>query len=183
MVELHLDRLPPGRSSLELDHVLVRADQELQGHRVEGFTAKVRGTLDVDAMDHKVLVHGEFEAERDMICDRSGEEFPLAYPVEIEVLVMRQPGRGRDEYNEDDNWVIHQPGGLVDLTEALLEAVVLDQPQHVVSPAWQKAEALRLSEADAEAEESSEDADTEAIDPRWEALRKLRETERREGDD
>jgi uncharacterized metal-binding protein YceD (DUF177 family) len=173
MVELNLDRLPIGRSWLELDHELVREDQILQGHRVEGFSTRVSGELIVDAMDQKVLVHGEFTARRTMSCHRSGEPFELAYPVSLEVLVYRLPGRGgAEEIENDDNWVIHQPSGPVDLTDALLEAVVLDEPQHVVHPDYVDA---RLPGVGESGEETGESEGSDPIDPRWEALRKLRE--------
>lgn len=175
-VELNLDRLEPGRSSLEIDAELVREDQVLQGARIEGFTARVRGALAVDAMDHKILVHGSLRAVREMPCDRCGELFDLEYPVEVEVLILRQPGRGTDaglgqEVGEDDNWVIHQPQGVVDLTEALLEAVVLDEPQHVAHPEHE--DLVSYSTGDDGAEDASDEA--EEIDPRWAALRELRD--------
>ena len=176
-VELNLDRLAPGRSTLEFEADLVREDQVLEGHRIEGFSVKVRGELAVDAMDHKILVHGSFRAEREMVCDRCGEPIDLEYPVEIEILVLRQPGRGTDagrgsEVGEDDNWVIHQPQGVVDLTEALLEAVVLDEPQHVAHP--EHAEPVVWSSGNDPAGDAADDGDEE-IDPRWAALRQLRD--------
>lgn len=180
MVELHLDRLPTGRSKFELDHVLVRADQNFEGHRIEGFTAYVSGALDVDEMDQKVLIHGEFTARRTMECHRSGESFELSYPVQVEIIVYRLPGRGgTEEIESDDNWIIHQPSGPVDLTEALLEAVVLDEPQHVVHPDYADAPLERVLEA---GDEDAEESGDEPLDPRWEALRRLREGGGESGD-
>lgn len=177
-VGLNLDRLEAGRSVLEFDTVLARADQLLQGARVPGFQARVRGGLDVDAMDQKILVHGSFLATREVECDRSGEPFDLEYPVEIEVTILRRPGRGSDvdlgqELGEDDNWVIHQTSGAVDLTEAMLEAVVLDRPQHVVHPDY--VEPGPVSAGGNGPEGAADDPDDEGLDPRWAALRKLRD--------
>ena len=176
-VELNLDRLEPGRSALEFDTVLHREDQVFQGHEVPGFDVTVRGELAVENMDQKILVHGSFSAKREMLCNRTGEPFDLEYPVEVEVIVLRTPGRGTDaglgqEVGEDDNWVIHQPGGVVDLSEALLEAVVLDEPQHVVHPDHQDRVKVTVSEEGAEVRTGEDD---EEIDPRWEALRALRD--------
>ena len=176
-VELNLDRLEPGRSVLEFDKVLVREDQVFQGHEVPGFQVAVRGELSVENMDQKILVHGTFSATREMLCDRTGEPFDLEYPVEVEVIVLRTPGRGTDaelgqEVGEDDNWVIHQPGGVVDLSEALLEAIVLEEPQHVVHPDHQDQVTVTASQ---EGTEVRTGEDAEEIDPRWEALRALRD--------
>ncbi len=165
MVELFLDRLAPGRTELELDHELEREEQVVQGHVVPGLRARVRGALWVDAMDHKILVHGSFTVEREMICDRSGEAFQMAYPAQVEVMILRGSMRGGEEMADDDSWVIHQSGGIVALDEALLEAIILDEPQHVVSPRYEEIPAV-------EAEDEEDE-----IDPRWEALRQLRESE------
>ena len=154
-VELHLDRLPPGRSALPLDHRLVREDQVLQDYRVEGFEAHASGELDVDTMDQKILVHGEFTARRNMLCDRCGEPVGLDYPVQVEIVIYRTPQRGDDPIEDDD------------LNEALLEAVVLDEPQRVVHSDHEEIPVGTGIE-----EDSDED---EIIDPRWEALRRLRE--------
>lgn len=186
-VELNLDRLEPGRSGLELDAVVVREDQVLHGHRVEGFQARITGSLDVDAMDQKVAVHGEFAVTREVLCDRSGEPFDLTYPARLDLIILRRPGRGSDaglgqELDVDDNWVIHQPGGVVDLTEALLEAVVLDRPQHVYHPDHQ--DEVDASVPTDGADDPSE-GEADAIDPRWAALKKLRDegVERQDNDD
>jgi uncharacterized protein len=178
----NLDRLEPGRSTLEFDTVLVRGDQDLQGYHVPGFSAAVRGCLAVESMDHKVLIRGEFLATREFLCDRSGEPFDVEYPVQVEIVVLRSPGRGRDdrlgqEVGEDDNWVIHQPGGPVDLTEALLEAVSLDEPQHVVHPDHVDPVSTSFSEAGAQVRSADE---AEQIDPRWAALKELRDDDNNE---
>lgn len=182
-VEINLDRLEPGSSTLEFDTVIVREDQLLQGHEVPGFSVAVRGCLDVDSMDHKVLIHGEFSATRELLCDRTGEPFDLEYPVEVEILVLRNPGRGRDErlgqeVGADDNWVIHQPGGRVDLTEALLEAVALDEPQHVVHPDHDGIVSTSFSGVGAS---ERPDGEAEEIDTRWAALQELRDDETESG--
>jgi uncharacterized metal-binding protein YceD (DUF177 family) len=150
-VELNLDRLEPGRSVLEFDKVLVREDQVFQGHEVPGFQVAVRGELSVENMDQKILVHGTFSATREMLCDRTGEPFDLEYPVEVEVIVLRTPGRG---------------------TDAELGQVVLDEPQHVFHPDHQ--DRVRVT-ASREGAEGMTDEDAEEIDPRWEALRALRD--------
>jgi uncharacterized metal-binding protein YceD (DUF177 family) len=164
MVELNLDRLPAGRSELELADDLTREDRVVHGHDVPGFTARVNGALAVDNMDQKVLVHGRFEVVRRMLCDRSGEPFDASYPAEVEILILRNPGRGGEEMAQEDGWVIRQQGGVVALDEALIEAVVLDEPLKVVSPDHEGDERIVLED------------DEEEMDPRWEALRQLRES-------
>jgi uncharacterized metal-binding protein YceD (DUF177 family) len=162
VVELFLDRLAPGRSEIELDDELVREDQVLHGRAVAGFRARVSGALIVDAMDQKILVHGTFDVEREMVCDRCGEPFDMAFPAAVEVMILRSPGRGGEEDSDEDGWVIHQSGGIVHLDDALLEAVALDTPQRAANPQHEHDEDV------------GDQAGEDKIDPRWEALRQLR---------
>ena len=90
----------------------------------------------------------------------------------LELYTPEQIVAQRRFIEEGDNWVIHQQQGVVDLTEALLEAVVLDVPQHVVHPEHDELVSLSVGD-DQEAEPSDDEA--EEIDPRWDALRKLRD--------
>jgi len=173
-VGFNLDRLEPGRTALEFDTTLVREDQVLQGQRIAGFQAAVRGSLDIDSMDQKVVVHGVFSATRELLCDRTGQAFDMEYPARIEVTILRRMGRDAildPEAGEDDNWVIHQSGGVVDLSEALLEAVVLDEPHHVVHPDHINPVSISVDEQGIH----EPDDEAQAIDPRWAALEKLRD--------
>lgn len=163
MFELHLDRLPAGRSTLPLNGKLPM--EAVSDGESAASDCTVRGELAVDAMDQKVLVHGELQAGRSMDCHRCGRPTQEQYSAEVEILILRTPSRGgAGDFEEDDNWVIHQQGGVVDLTRALHEAVVLDEPLHVV-----------CERADCKEEAVGESAAEDEIDPRWEKLKRLKD--------
>lgn len=166
MLEINLHRLKPGRSRLELGDSLSIGDEE--GAR----SYELRGALLVDNMDQKVLVHGSFVVERDMDCHRCGRRFLRSYDADIEVLILRSPDRGSGPLGGEDSWVIHQQGGVVSLVEPLREAAVLHEPQRVLCK-----EACRglCPRCGADLNDESCDCGPEPMDPRWEALKRLRE--------
>jgi len=165
-MELFLDRLSPGRSELELSESLA-----LDEGAGEAENALVRGALAVDNMDQKVLVHGAFEVTRTMECHRCGEPVEQRYEASLELLILRAPGRGRTQtVGEQDNWVIHATHGVVDLREAVREAVFLDEPLLVRCAAGCDLEIEKQPTPTGEGE-------PENIDPRWEKLRRLREAD------
>ena len=164
MFQLNLDRLPGGTSSLPIDGTLSIETEGPGGAAVTADCA-IRGELAVEAMDQKILVHGELAAERSMECHRCSEPTAQSYSADVDILILRTPARGGDDgFEKDDNWVIHQQRGVVDLTAALHEAMVLDEPIHVICD---------RAECSAGGFESGlEDGD---IDPRWEKLKRLKD--------
>jgi uncharacterized protein len=169
VLEINLHRLDSGRSRLQLGDTLGLGDATGE---TDLPACTVRGSLVVDNMDQKVLVHGAFAVERDMECDRCGRCFGRTYDADIEVLILRAPARGGEPTGRDDSWVIHQQGGVVSLAGPLAEAVVLHEPQRVLCNESCKGLCPRCG---ADLNEESCDCGPEPVDSRWEALKRLRE--------
>jgi uncharacterized metal-binding protein YceD (DUF177 family) len=168
-VELYLDRLAPGRSELVVDASIQLAAAD---------TAQLSGRLTVDNMDQRILVHGRLEVHRTMECHRCGRPTEQSYPASLEVLVLRSPGRGgrlhEPQAGEEDNWVIHATRGVVDLAQAVREAVFLDEPILIRCGddcPFEATPSVTAAAAD------SEPTTTTDIDPRWEKLRRLRQAD------
>ena len=128
MVGLTVARV--GRRSLTLACALTDAGTGALLGRVELVHALARldGLGRVDAIPQRLLAAlGAGRGE-------GVEALPAAVVAEVAVAVEEEDQAAEEgadlgqEVGEDDNWVIHQPGGVVDLSEALLEAVVLDEP-------------------------------------------------------
>ena len=79
------------------------------------------------------------------------------------------------EYNEDDDWVIiDENEGILDLSWFIYEFIALAIPiQHVHEPGKCNAAMIEALEEHSAARSSDAD-DQQSIDPRWEALSKLR---------
>lgn len=175
MVELNLERLEPGRSTLELDDELVRDDPDYEDGKLR---AVVQGELTVDAMDQRIVVHGAFSSTHRVECDRCAKSFTLETEPEVEVMILRNPTRGDVPEDQEDAWVIHQQGGVVDLDESLLEAIVLEEPQKNLCREDCKGLCPRCG---IDRNEKECDCVTEELDSRWAALEKLKTEDPEEG--
>jgi len=168
VVELNLDRLELGRSTLELDAELVREDPESES---DALRATISGELTVDAMDQRIVVHGDFMAKHTVRCDRCADPFWLETEPEIELMILRNPTRGDEPEDQDDTWVIHQRSGPVDLDESLLEAILLAEPQKILCREDCQGLCPRCG---TNWNERRCDCSTEEIDSRWAVLEKLK---------
>lgn len=166
MLEVDLHQLEPGRSELVLEDELGLGPDEGAEH------CDLRGTLWVDTMDQKILVHGGFTVRRQMACHRCDRPSWQVYPADVEILILRHPVRGRDPEAAGDAWVIQQQAGVVPLAEPLVEAVVLHEPQRVLCR--DDCQGL-CPQCGIDRNETSCDCSRETVDPRWEALRKLKD--------
>jgi uncharacterized protein len=122
-MKLDLDRHVRGRSRLAVAEALsldpADAAAELMPARVV-----LSGTLTVDNLEARVLVHGELTVRAELICDRCLEPFAGDFTAMVEITVIRDAGGEGD----DDAWVIHQRSGEVELDEPLRQAAVLSLP-------------------------------------------------------
>ena len=91
---------------------------------------------------------------------------------QIEILILRNPMRGGDPEQGGDAWVIQQQGGVVSLVEPLAEAVGLHEPQRILCRVDCKG---LCSQCGVDRNESTCDCVVDTVDPRWEALRKLKD--------
>jgi len=132
----------------------------------------------VDAMDQRIVVHGEFAAIHTVACDRCARVFQIATEPELDVMILRNPTRGDDPEDRDDAWVIQQQGGVVDLDDSLLEAVVLAEPQKVLCREKCKGLCPRCG---VDWNERECDCPTEELDSRWAALEALKREDPSEG--
>ncbi len=175
MIELNLERLELGRSILDLDTELVRDDPDYEDGKLRAW---IQGELVVDAMDQRIVVHGTFAAKHKVECDRCAKYFELESEPAVEVMILRNPTRGDEPEDREDAWVIHQRGGVVDLGDSLLEAIVLGAPQKVVCREDCQGLCPRCG---IDRNESECDCTTEELDSRWAALEQLKRKDPEEG--
>ncbi|NCQ36043.1 DUF177 domain-containing protein [bacterium] len=119
-MKLDLDRIPHGRSELELSGVLA-----LEWGADRPAAAFVEGTLVVDNLEGRVLAEGEVHAHGEAVCTRCLGNFDLAWPVKVSCMVLRDTA---SDEGRDDSMVISQRGGEVDLREVLRESAILAFP-------------------------------------------------------
>ena len=106
-----------------------------------------------------------------LVCDISSEEFD--YPIENEIKVLVKFG---EEYDDSDEDVITIPSTdhAFNLSQLIYEDVILSIPMKKVSPNVDEKD-LEILDKYSPKETESEETGDEEIDPRWEALKKLKD--------
>ena len=104
-----------------------------------------------------------------LTCDISSEEFD--YPIENEIKVLVKFG---EEYDDSDEDVITIPSGdhAFNLSQLIYEDVMLSIPMKKISPNVDEDD---LEILDKYSPKETEEEHEEQIDPRWEALKKLKD--------
>ena len=158
-MRLDLDRTPSGQSDLPVDGRmdLVSGDEGPD-------EARVHGSLRVDNLESRFVLRGELSATTTVACGRCLNDFELAYTVPVELVVLRDSA---SEEGDSDTPVLHQRSGVVELGEALREAVVLAVPQVRICRDECRGICAQCG-ADLNAAEC--DCADEEVDPRWEGL-------------
>ncbi|MDO5616042.1 MAG: DUF177 domain-containing protein [Cruoricaptor ignavus] len=108
-----------------------------------------------------------------LVCDITNEEFD--YPIENEIKVLVKFG---EEYDDSDEDVITIPmhDHAFNVAQLIYEDVVLSIPMKKISPKVSE-EDLEILDQYSPKEElpEKEENSTQPIDPRWEALKKLKD--------
>ncbi len=106
-----------------------------------------------------------------LVCDISNEEFD--HPIEHEIKVLVKFG---EEYDDSDEDVITIPSTdhAFNVAQLIYEDVILSIPMKKVSANIDD-EDLEILDKYSPKEAENEETDKEEIDPRWEALKKLKD--------
>ena len=115
-------------------------------------------------------LHFDIEAEVELTCDRSLETF--LYPVKVEEDIIIKFGED-DITLSDDVIVIRKDASSINVGDYIYEFVSLAVPMRKIHPRFEGEEQPDLIYTSQS--EEAEEEDSESIDPRWEALKKLKE--------
>ena len=110
-----------------------------------------------------------------MICDRSSE--PFNYEISLEERLLLKYGESLEKVN-DEVWII--PGGhqTINVEENIYEYISVAIPMKKLHPKFgdDDSEGLELIYSSGESLEEDNSSE-ETTDPRWEALKKLKNSE------
>jgi len=90
----------------------------------------VDGTVDLDESKLDVRLHVETEGH--YVCDRCAVEFDRPFSVDLRVLVLRRDPHDADEEEAVDLLFIGTGGQMVDLSEEIADALLLDVPLQIL---------------------------------------------------
>ncbi|MFY0654311.1 MAG: DUF177 domain-containing protein [Cyclobacteriaceae bacterium] len=152
-------------------------DNDLFDNEEERLVENGQGTCNVTLDKSETLINLWFEinGEVELMCDRSMELF--MYPLTLKERLILKYGEEFDDSN-DEVWII--PDGLqtLNIKRNILEFLNVAIPMKRLHPKFgdDDAEGMELvytSEAEVEEQES-----TEETDPRWEALKNIKNLEK-----
>ena len=130
---------------------------------------KVSVKLDIDRQETMLTLHFELKGSVRVVCDRCADEFDL--PIESHQEFFIKLGTENAE-ESDDVAVVSADTNEYDIRSLVYEYIILAIPMHRVHPEGQcnpaVIEMLNREEAPIEEDEASD-----AIDPRWAALKDL----------
>jgi len=150
--------------SWELDDQYFNALEEVQ---VQGGSLHVSGSIRKTVGFFELLLHTVGTVR--IPCDRCLEM--MDQPIVADLRLVVKLGA---EYNEDDDIItVDENKGVLNTAWFIYESIALAVPiQHVHQPGDRNDAMMRVLQEHSAARSS--DADAKEIDPRWEALRKLK---------
>lgn len=143
-------------------------DLELDPDTFEDIQVAVR----LDCHRDRILVSVTVRGVATLTCDRTLRAYQQ--PLEGSYRVLFGPERlvGAESDNFDEVRPLHPSDREIDLTDVVRDTLLLAVPQRKVAPG---AEEEDLQTQFGPSEAAGDETDRQEIDPRWEALRKLRE--------
>lgn len=123
-------------------------------------------TLDLEKMSNMLILQFKAKGSTRVSCDRCGDDFDLPIKTSERLIVKF----GEEDFEQTEEIIVlHRDAHEIDVSQEIYEMLVLSLPNKRVHP--------RKSDCNAEAIErlnsfkSNEDTN---IDPRWDALKKLK---------
>lgn len=107
-----------------------------------------------------------------LVCDITNEEFD--YPIENEIKVLVKFGEEYDDSNEEVI-TIPETDHAFNVAQLIYEDVILSIPMKKISPNVDEEDLEILDKySPKETKEDNDESSEETVDPRWEALKKLK---------
>lgn len=163
-MKLDLDGVPHGRSEIEISDTL-----KLDWAEDRPEMASVQGVLTVENFESRVMLSGTLQSAGTASCGRCLEDFEISWAVPVEIMVLC--GDDTDE-GESETMVIRQTTGVVDLTEALRECLILAYPPVLVCR--EDCQGI-CAQCGIDLNKGSCTCAEEDVDPRWAGLDALEE--------
>ncbi len=116
-------------------------------------------------LDFEIKISGTV----DLICDITNEEF--THPISNSIKILVKYGEEYDDSNEEVITIPHGDSAF-NIAQLVYEAVVLSIPMKKISPNVKNEDIELIEKFSPKIKETEEDQD---IDPRWEALKKLKD--------
>lgn len=158
---------------LKLHEFEFAIDDRIFAVHEQGIIEKGQGKCLVELEKSATMMNLKFHIEVtvNLTCDRSLDEFD--YPIKIdESLIIKF---GEENYSlSEDVLVIRQDTPSINLAEYIYEFIMLAVPMKKLHPRYEATEEDEPELIYTSSEENTTEDETDEVDPRWEALKKLK---------
>ena len=122
----------------------------------------------INKVDNDLYLKTIISTTAEMECDRCLEPFEYELKESLRIVITSNAELAQD--NEDDVYYSRQPGGEIDISESIRQSILVSLPvKKICHP---KCKGL-CSKCGENLNKVTCNCETETIDPRWEALKKL----------
>ena len=150
---------------------------ELFQNQPHSLVEKGKGKCDLKLVKSETMMDLQFhiEAEVELTCDRSLELFWHSMTIDDSIIIKF----GEDDYSlSEDVFVIRKDSSSINVSDFIYEFVSLAVPMKKLHPRFEEEDDEDQPDLIYTSQEESEDqseTDSEQVDPRWEALKKLKD--------
>ncbi|NLG18094.1 MAG: DUF177 domain-containing protein [Fibrobacter sp.] len=152
-------------------HSEVTCDSDLESVKADlpAFSDKVKCRAEIDRCGPQIFLHVWYSGTFTIDCSRCLEAFKMPLSGELRLVLKEQPGRSGPSQDEDAvDFYFDSQDDFVDISPAIYDEIMISVP---IKPLCsEECKGIRIEEA-----KSGEDQTKEKeIDPRWEALMRLK---------
>ncbi len=130
----------------------------------------------LDCHRDRILVSLDVHGVTALTCDRTLQKYDETLEGTYQVLFGPERMVGAESDNFDEVRVLHPSDREIDVTDLVRDTLLLAIPHRKIAPGAEDEEIPMTFGAAASETEGSEDGPPSDIDPRWEALRELRDS-------
>jgi len=165
MLSFSLAHLPEGHSKRDVQ--IMPGDVDL--HEQDGFEKAIYIHYNINKVSDEVFVKANIKTQSDLICDRCIEQFLLDIDETINLVFTTDTQLSREE--NEDIYLITEAESNINITESVRQTLLVTLP--VKKLCKESCHGL-CQYCGTNLNENSCNCEDERIDPRWEALKKIK---------
>ncbi len=163
--------LPEGHSELVQESMLESVKDDLPP-----FKEAVHCSAGIDRTGDTIVVNLHFEGKFEMQCSRCLEEFLIPVSSDIRLILKEEAGKfGPSQEDDAVDFYFDPNHDLVDVSSAIYDEIMTTLPLKPLCS--EDCKGIEIKDPDVHVSSEAAQNEEKAIDPRWEALRKLKRKE------
>ncbi|MDR0308266.1 MAG: DUF177 domain-containing protein [Chitinispirillales bacterium] len=162
--------VPQGHSRLEQDLELEEFRDDLPP-----FSEKIHAVAELDRMGETVVAGLRFEGVFEVQCSRCLVHYSVPVKSDLHIIIKEEHGKfGHSSDDDGTDFFFDVNHEVVDISSAIYDEIMIELPLKPLCSEDCKGIEIKGSGVVFESGRSSEEKKEQPVDPRWEALKKLK---------